>query len=229
MWTACSLFAQFIYECCRSRKLGSLGQGCILADDMGLGARAGAAADLPRVQPPQPDAPACSCTLRPACSREPCRTVPHWPRCARTQARRCRPSRCSGRCCDRAPLLTGCPAGPSASTRSSSRPRRSCSTGRLRCLSVVQQATRPPTAPEARPLALDCPVGQRWEPALPGCQRRAAVAPWCLRIVADLTNADHLGVQVAGRQDQADRRHVRHEEGQDRLAPQGLPQRAAAG
>ena len=30
--------AQFIYECCRSRKPGSLGQGCILADDMGLGA-----------------------------------------------------------------------------------------------------------------------------------------------------------------------------------------------
>ena len=54
-------------------------------------------------------------------------------------------------------------------------------------LPLIVAIPRPPTAPEACPLAQGHSLGPRGEPSPLGCRREVAAALWCLRTVADST------------------------------------------
>ena len=60
-----------------------------------------------------------------------------------------------------------------------------------------QRLTRPPTTPEAQPLAQGCPLALKREPLPLGCRREPALALWCrLAKVTDSTAFDHPGVDL---------------------------------
>ena len=73
---------------------------------------------------------------------------------------------------------------------------RLCSTAAWSKCPGSPQRKRPPTTPEAPPLAQGRPLALKGETLPLGCQSEPALALWCLLKVADSTASDHLGAEL---------------------------------